>query len=189
MRQANRLRRSLYGVLGMAAMTLVLAGADEAKQTVDAGGLKFEAPKSWKSSPPTSRMRRAELKVNPIEGDDYPAVMVVYAFPGGAGTVEDNLKRWRGMFKDKDGNPPEIQSKTVKGKNVEVTRAETHGNYHPASFGGPAQPERPNARLLGAIVMGDDVSYYIRMVGPDKTMTKLRSDFDAMLSTIELEGK
>lgn len=58
MRHSNRLRRSLYGVLGMAATTLLLAGADEAKQTIEAGGLKFEAPKSWKSSPPTSSMRR-----------------------------------------------------------------------------------------------------------------------------------
>jgi hypothetical protein len=174
----------------MAAMTLVLAGADEAKQTIDAGGLKFEAPKSWKSSPPTSQMRRAELKANPIAGDDYPAELVVFVFPGGAGSVDANLKRWQGLFKDKDGNPPEMQSKKVKGKNVEVTRAETHGDYHPARFPGrPPEPERPNARLLGAIVMGDDVSYYIRMVGPDKTMTKLRSDFDAMLSTIQLEGK
>jgi hypothetical protein len=190
MRQSNRLRRSVCGVLGMAVGTLLLAGADDAKRTINAGGLKFEAPKSWKSSPPTSQMRKAELKVDPIEGDDYPAELAVYAFPGGAGSVEDNLKRWQRQFKDQDGNPPAIESKKVQGKNVEVTRAETHGEYHPAQFPGqPAQPVRPNARLLGAIVMGDDVSYYIRMVGPDKTMTKLRPDFDALLSTIEIPGK
>ncbi len=54
--------------------------------------------------------------------------------------------------------------------------------YHPAAVpGGPAEPDRPDARLLGAIVMTDDVSYYIRMVGPDKTMNKLTPDFDEML--------
>ena len=37
--------------------------------------------------------------------------------------------------------------------------------------------------------MGDDVSYFIRMIGPDKTMKKLRPDFDQMLSTIKLEEK
>ncbi len=78
-------------------------------------------------------MRRAELKVEPIEGDDYPAELVVFAFPGGVGTVEANLERWKRQFKDKDGNPPKIESKKVKGKNVEVTRVETSGHYHPPS--------------------------------------------------------
>jgi hypothetical protein len=113
----------------------------------------------------------------------------VFAFPGGAGSVDANLERWRKLFKDKDGNPPEIQSKTVKGKNVDVTRAETAGHYYPAQFGAAREPDRPDARLLGAIVVGDDVSFFIRMVGPDKTMTKLRPDFDALLATITLEGK
>ncbi len=191
MRQSNRLRRSVCGVLGMAAITLLLAGADDTTQTISASGLKFEAPKSWKSGPPPGGgMRVAQLKVEPIEGDDYPAEMVVYIFRPSAGTVEDNLKRWQGFFKDKDGNAPEIKSKKVKGKNVEVTRAETHGDYQPAQFPGrPAEQKRKDARFFGAIVTGDGVSYYIRMVGPDKTMTKLKPDFDALLSSIEVEEK
>jgi hypothetical protein len=168
---------------------MVLAGADDPKQTIDAKGLTFEAPSSWKSSPPKSQMRRAELKVEPIEGDEYQAELVVFAFRGGAGSVADNLKRWQRLFKDEDGNPPKIESKTVKGKNVDVTRAETSGHYYPAQFGGAKEPDRPGARLLGAIVMGEETSYYIRMVGPDKTMKKLRSDFDDLLATIKLGEK
>ena len=78
------------------------------------------------------------------------------------------------LFKDEDGNPPKIESKKVQAKNVEVTRAETSGHYYPTAFPGvPKQPDRPGARLLGAIVTGEKNSYYIRMVGPDKTMKKL----------------
>jgi len=172
---------------GALALILVVAGADDPKQTIDAKGLTFQAPASWKSSPPTKATRRAELKVEPIEGDDYPAELVVFAFPGGAGTVDDNLKRWQRLFKDKDGNPPRIESKTVKAKNVDVTRAETSGHYYPAQFGPTKEPDRPDARLLGAIVMTDSTGYYIRMVGPDKTMKKLRADFDDMLATIKLD--
>ena len=61
-------------------------------------------------------MRRAELKVEPIEGDDYPAELVVFAFPGGAGTVDDNLKRWQRLFKDKDGNPPGSRARRSRGR-------------------------------------------------------------------------
>jgi hypothetical protein len=186
MRRANPFRRSAGLGLGLAAVALLSLGADEAKQTIDASGLTFEAPKSWKSSPPTSQMRRAQLKVDPVEGDDYPAELIVFAFPGGAGGVDANIKRWQNLFKDGDGNAPKIETRTVQGKNVEVTRAETHGEYHPAQFPGrPAEPVRKNARLLGAIVMGGETGYYIRMVGPDKTMAKLRADFDEMLKTIK----
>jgi hypothetical protein len=174
--------------LAVLAIAVQAAWAEDPKQTVDAKGLKFEVPASWRSSPPTSQMRRAELKVEPVEGDDYPAELVVFAFRGGAGTVEDNLKRWQRMFKDKDGNAPKIESKKVKGKNVEVTRAETSGDYHPAQLIRP-EPDRPNARLLGAIVTGEGESYYVRMIGPDKTMKKLRPEFDKLLETITLEEK
>ena len=34
---------------------------------------------------------------------------------------------------------------------------------------------------------GEKYSYYIRMVGPDKTMKKLKTDFDEMLKSIKLE--
>jgi hypothetical protein len=173
--------------LGVLATGFFLMGADEPKQTVDAKGLTFEAPKAWKSSTPTSEMRRAQLKAEPIEGDDYPAELIVFAFRGGAGSVKDNLTRWQKLFKDDDGNPPKIESKKVQAKNVEVTRAETSGHYYPTSFGGRKEPDRPGARLLGVIVTGEKYSYYIRMIGPDETMKKLKVDFDEMVKTIKLE--
>lgn len=186
MRCPNAFRRGAgIGVVGVALLAL---GADDAKQTVDAGGLTFQAPKSWKSTPPKSQMRRAQLTVEPMEGDDYPAELIVFAFPGGAGGVDANLKRWQGLFKDDNGDPPRMEKKTIQGKNVEVTRAETHGEYHPAQFGGRPEPVRKNARLLGAIIITDDVGYFIRMVGPDKTMGKISPDFDEMLKSIKVGG-
>ncbi len=182
-------RATIAGSLVLALAAIVLGADDEPKQTIDAKGMKFEAPKAWKSSTPSSAMRRAQLKAEPVEGDDYPAELVVFAIEGGGGTVEANLERWQKMFKDEDGKNPEIESKKVKGKNVDVTRAETSGHYYPAQRGPVKEPDRAGARLLGAIVMGDGVGYYIRMIGPDKTMKKLRDDFDAMLKTIDLEGK
>jgi hypothetical protein len=176
-------------VAGLLGVVSLAGAADDAKQKIDAGGLVFEAPAAWKAVPPSTQMRRAEMKVEPIQGDDYPAELVVFVFPSGAGTVEANLERWQRLFKDKDGNPPKIESKKVQGKNVEVTRAETAGHYFPAQFGARREPDRPNARLLGAIVMTDQAGYYLRMVGPDKTMTKLRPAFDELLSTIEVERK
>jgi hypothetical protein len=187
MKRLNAICRVAFPAFGVLATVFLLIGADEPKQTIDAKGMTFEAPKAWKSTPPANAMRRAQLNVEPIEGDDYPAEIVVSAFPGAAGSVEDNLKRWQNFFKDDEGNTPKIESKKVQAKNVEVTQAETAGHYHPASRGGTKEPDRAGARFFGVIVTGEKNSCYIRMVGPDKTMKKLKDDFDAMVKTIKLE--
>ena len=83
MKRLDEIRRVLLPTFGVLATAFFLMGADEPKQTIDAKGLTFEVPKSWKSSTPTKQSRRAELKVEPIEGDDYPAEMIVFAFRRG----------------------------------------------------------------------------------------------------------
>jgi hypothetical protein len=178
--------------IGLGAVAVVLAGlaADEPSRTIDAGGLTFQAPASWKSSQPSSVMRRAVLKVEPVPGDDDPAELVVFAFPGGAGTVEANIKRWQSQFKDPDGNPPKIESKTVKGKNVEVTRVETSGHYFPSQLPGqPKQADKPNYRLLGAIVQSGTTGYFFKMTGPDKTMRAARAAFDELIASMKVTEK
>jgi hypothetical protein len=182
-------RGGLTALTALAVLGLCL-GADEPKKSVDAGGLTFQAPGAWKSIPTRSMMRKAQLQAEPISGDDYPALLVVYVFPGGAGSVEANLKRWQSQFTDADGKPPKIESKTLKGKNTEVTRAETAGHYKPSSFPGVApEPERDNARMFVAVVTTDKAGYFLKMVGPDKTMASIRSAFDELISSIEVTDK
>jgi hypothetical protein len=193
-----RLTKQAFGRISLGTAAIVLGtiglalglGADAPPQTIDAGGLTFQAPAAWKSNPPSSPMRRAELKVPPVEGDKEPAELVVFAFPGGAGTVEANVQRWRSQFKDADGNPPRIESKTVKGKNVDVTRVETAGHYYPSQFPGrPKEPDRPNYRLLGAIVETPTTGYFIKMVGPDRTMLAARDAFDQTIASMAATGR
>ena len=96
----------------------------------------------------------------------------------------------RSQFQDADGNPPKIESKTVKGKNVEVTRVETAGHYKPSPF--PASPPSRSVTTpacSGAIVVTDKVGYFLKMVGPDKTMNSIRPAFDELISTLEVGEK
>jgi len=183
-------RRGWFRALAGVAVAVLAVGADEPRKTIEARGLTFKAPEAWKTIPTRSSMRVAQLQVEPIKGDDFPALLVVYAFPGGAGTVDANVKRWQSQFKDAAGNPPRIESKTVKGKNVEVTKVEAAGHYAPAPIPGMApEPERDNARLFGAIVVTDRVGYFLKMVGPDKTMDSIRPAFDELISTLEVGEK
>lgn len=185
----NSIRRRAFAALS--GLTVVCAAAAAAfgadgPQTVDAGGLSFQAPAAWKSTRPESQMRRAQMEIKPDKGDEDPAKLVVFAFPGGAGSVEANIERWRKLFRDKDGNPPKAESKTVKGKNVEATRVELAGHYYPSNFPGQKkEPDRENYRLLGGIVVTDDTSYFLRLVGPEKTVSAAKGDFDALLGSLK----
>lgn len=183
-------RRNRGIALGSIAVVVIGLAADAPPQKIDAGGLTFEAPGTWKSSRPRSTMRRAQLTVEPVAGDNEPAELVVFAFPGGGGSVEDNIKRWQSGFKDENGNLPKVESKVVKGKNVDVTRVETAGRYVAPVFpGSPEVNNKPNFRLLGGIIQAGGNGYYLKMVGPDKTMTAARPAFDALLASIQAESK
>ena len=177
------------GVVAVLVSSLAVA-ADEKSRTIDAGGLTFEVPAAWTSSKPSNAMRKAQLTIKPVEGDSEPAELVVTSFPGGAGGVKANLDRWQKQFRDADDSPPKIETKTVPGKNVEVVRAEVAGRYVAALFpGSPQSNNKPNFRLLGAIVEAGDTTYFIKLVGPEKTMLDARPAFDTLLGTIKAERK
>jgi hypothetical protein len=186
------LRPSRTAGLALAAIAaLGLVAADEPKtQTIDAGGLAFTAPASWKKAEKIDQMRQAQLAIAAVEGDGYPGELVVFAFPGAAGGVDANVERWRSQFRGKDGEPPKAEVKTVPGQNVNVSRVEIAGDYEPPRFPGrPAQPARANARLLGAIVITEETGYFIRLIGPDKTVKSITGDFDKLVHSIKKQAR
>ncbi len=174
--------------LAIAALGLALIAADEPTQTIKARGITFDVPKSWASGKPANAMRLAQLKVEPSEGDKDAAELVLTAFPGGGGGVEANVARWKAQFVDSQGEPPEVTQETKKGKNVSVTFVETSGRYvAPVMPGRPEKNDKPNWRLLGAIVQAGDTGYFFKMVGPDKTMKAAKPGFEAMIKSIAVE--
>ncbi len=169
----------------VALAVLLLAGADDATKPIKAGELSFDVPASWKAEQPRSTMRKAQLKVAPAEGDSEPAELVLFVFPNGAGTVEANIARWEQQFVGEGGKPAKAEVKKTKGKNVDATRVEVSGRYVAAVTPGAAEKnDKPEYRLLGAIVQTPDAGYFFKMVGPDKTMKAARAGFDAMVSSI-----
>src|SRR5262249_21765974 len=140
MNSMPRFRRVAIG----AALIVLIAGADAPTKTYEVGELVFQAPAAWKSVKPRSTMSQLQFVAEPVEGDKEQGVMPVSALRAGGGGVEANVKRWQSQFKDADGNPAKIESKTVKGKNVEVPRVEIAGHYFPPPFFG--EPDKPNYR-------------------------------------------
>jgi hypothetical protein len=178
-------RARLCVATAAAALMLALSGADDAAKSMKADELSFEVPSTWKSETVKSKMRKAQLKVDPAEGDTEPAEMVLFVFPNGAGTVEANIKRWESQFVDADGKAPKAKVEEKKGKNVDVTRVEVAGRYVAAVTPGAAEKyDKPGFTLLGAIVQTPAKGYFFRMVGPDKTVKAAGKGFDAMIGSM-----
>jgi len=182
----NHLRSAMLATIALAVAALA---ADAPTQTIEARGLTFKAPKAWKSSRPSSSMRAAQLMIDPVQGDSESAELVVFVFPGSAGTVEANIERWRGQFQDKDGKTPKAVTEKRKGKNVDVTYVEIAGRYVAAVQPGSSEKyNKPDFRLLGAIVETSQAAYFLKMVGPEKTMKAAKPAFDELIVSTTVEG-
>ncbi|RUL87572.1 hypothetical protein [Tautonia sociabilis] len=182
----NRSIRRSIAVIGLSLALAPVVAAQETKteqetQKVEAGGLTFQVPSSWKVNRPTNQMRLVEIEVPPAEGDDKPGELVLFAFPGGAGTVQANVQRWRAQFVDEQGRNPEVETETIKANGAEITLVETAGRYVTQI---PRPVDEPGFRLLGGIYPTRQVGYFFKLVGPDATITAARPAFKAMLESM-----
>jgi len=161
---------------------------DAETKTIEARGLRFEVPSAWREVRPSSSMRAAQIEIGPAEGDEEPAELVLFAFPGGAGGVEANVERWERQFVDEDGQPVEAKTETIENKATEVVFVEAAGRYVAAVRpGSPQRLNKPGYRLLGGIALTPEVGYFFKLVGPDKTIKEARPGFKSMLESLKLQ--
>ena len=183
----NKIHRFLTVGL-VAALVGVAVAADDAPQTIKADDLSFKAPADWKAETPKSKMRKAQMKIEPIKGDDEAAELVVFVFPNGAGSVESNIDRWEKQFIDADKSTPKAKVEKKKGINVDVTRVEVSGRFvAPVTPGGAERNDKANYRLLGAIVETKDNGYFFKLTGPDKTVAAASKAFDGLIESMKLD--
>jgi len=177
-------------VASLVGAAVTATAADDAPQTIKAGAVSFKAPAAWKSEKPSNGMRVAQVKVPAVAGDAEPAELAVTAFPGGAGGLEANIKRWESQFVDAEKNTPKAKVDQRKGINVDVTRVEVAGRFVAAMMPGqPGKNDKPNYRLLGAIVATKEATYYFKLTGPDKTVLAASKGFDGLIESMTLDGK
>lgn len=184
------MRRS-WSLLALTGALLFLAvgsvRADNSGGTeVDLGGLKSTAPADWKQEQSGSAMRVYQFVVPHAEGDTSDANVTVFFFQGGGGSAEDNIKRWKGMFEPPEGKTIDDISKVEKMKvaDNDVTLLDVHGTYKfkARPFDPNAAVElKPNYRMVAVVFETKNGPYYIRFVGPAKTVGQHNAEFDRWL--------
>ena len=143
-------------------------------------GLKWTAPSGWKNLG-SRPMRAATYNIPPAAGDRDGAECAVYFFGAGqGGSVQANLDRWKGQFRQPAN--AQVRKRTIHG--LPVTTLDVSGEY--SGMGGPMATEKTvksGYRLLGAIVEGPGGNVFIKLTGPARTIAAARQGFEQMLSS------
>lgn len=155
------------------------------------GGLAFQAPVEWLSEPPTSSMRVAQYQLPRADGDSGGASLVVYYFGAGqGGSVEANLARWTQQMEQPDGSSSSQKATTKKltVNGMNVTLLDVTGTYHSGMLAEPGdQSNKPNFRLRAAVVETPHGSYFVKLLGPQKTVGRWDDAFMKFIESAQLK--
>jgi hypothetical protein len=150
-------------------------------------GLHSQAPAGWKEEEASNRMRVYQFRVPRAKGDDADAEMVIFFFgTGSGGTAKDNVNRWKGLFIPPEGKKIADVSRVEAFKvgEVDVTYLDVEGTYKfkARPFDPNAREElKPGYRMLGVVFESPKGPYFIRLVGPAKTVAENKKGFDDWL--------
>ncbi len=167
---------------------LLFAEGDEkpaATVEVKIKDLTMNVPKAWKKQDPSSRLRLAQFVLPAVEGDKEPGELVVFSF--GVSQVEANIKRWISQFRAEERTVKITRGDAEQGQYIFV---ELTGTYM-KPIGPPIARktvDAPGYRVLAVIlVVHNKGVYYLKAVGPDKTVAAnkkaLRQSFGGKAAT------
>lgn len=151
--------------------------------------LKYTAPENWESEKPSNQMRKSQYKIPGVDGAD-DALMTVIVFPGKGGSVEANLNRWYGQFKQPDGSNSAEKADVEKYTNGELrfTTTMLTGTYLMSSsmmMGGDIK-EMKDFAMYAAIVETGKSPWFFKAVGPAKTIEGRKDEIKEFFDSIKL---
>lgn len=137
--------------------------------------LTYDAPAQWKPQPASSSMRLAQFVLTRADGDAEDATAVIFFFgKGQGGGVDDNLERWASQMVQPGGKPgTRQQAKTTSftANGLKVTTLDLASAYA-GGMGSGQGPSPGRSRMKAAVVETPGGNYFIRVLGPEKTVTK-----------------
>ena len=135
----------------------------------------FSPPKTWKQTTPTSSMRKAQYAVGDAE-------VIIYFFgQDQGGSAEQNIERWKSQFTG--GPAAEISKKKYGG--FDTTLVDLRGTYTVPDFMQQGKKEEPKKgwRMIAAVFETKEGRYFVRLLGPEKTVEGAKKDFEKFLES------
>ena len=146
--------------------------------------LKFTVPAGWIEEERSSSMRIAQYRLPKTETDTEDASLVLYYFgPGQGGSAAANVERW---MKQIEGNSGKQDYLEVHG--LKVTTVDVAGTYVAETAPGSGTfNNKPGYRLRGAVVETPNGNYFVKLVGPEKTVERWNESFLGYVKSFEFK--
>jgi len=165
------------------AASLWAVGAEDKKGTVvEMAGLKATTPAEWKDEKPSSNMRFQQFKLPKAEKDAADAELAFFVFPGGSGTVEQNLKRQLDKFVE-DGRTDKVAK--IKVGEIEATYQDVAGTFKKKAFPMATDFTKVEGQRQLYVVFEavDKKQYYLTLLGSKDTVEKHKKSFEDFLKS------
>ncbi|HJP90696.1 MAG TPA: hypothetical protein VJ875_02000 [Pyrinomonadaceae bacterium] len=149
--------------------------------------LKFTVPAGWIEEERTSSMRVAQYRLPKAEGDTEDASVVLYYFgQGQGGSAAANIERWIGQVRQAEGSSAKEEHLDANG--LKVTTVDVAGTYVAETAPGSGTFfNKPSYRLRAAVVETPNGSYYVKLVGPEKTVSQWNDSFVTYLKSFQFK--
>jgi len=149
--------------------------------------LKFTVPAGWIDEERTSSMRVAQYRLPKAATDTEDASLVLYYFgQGQGGSATANVERWVSQMKQAEGSSAKQESLEVNG--LKVTTVDVSGTYVAETAPGSGTfHNKPGYRLRAAVVETPNGSYYVKLVGPEKTVAQWNESFLSYIKSFEFK--
>jgi len=183
----------LTAALGLAGVLLIgNARAGEKGTDVKLDKYTSKTPATWQAQeiePKLKKFRTHQFKVPGTE-KGHDAELVIFSFGGGGGSVDQNIDRWKKMFRPPEGKTHDDIAKvdTFKVGDIKITYLDISGTYefrNPPFDPNAKLEKRPNYRMFSIYFDSEDGPYFIRMTGPAKTMEHNKKGFDEWLKNFK----
>lgn len=153
--------------------------------------LKFDAPAEWTSKPPSSTMRVAEFVLPKTAGDSEDATLTIFFFGATqGGDAQANIDRWIGQMSQPDGRASKdvARTSTMTSHGLKITLVDVTGTYVAEVSPGSADHfNKPGFRQRAGYIDTPGGPYFVKLVGPEKTVAKWNDSVDAFLKTLRYE--
>jgi hypothetical protein len=159
------------------------------------GELRYSVPESWQVEKPNSNLRVAQYRLPRADGDNADAELVLYYFgQGQGGSAQANIDRWLNQMQQPDGSPSrekaKIETLTING--MPVTTVDVLGKYNGGMASPGASPSATpvnmsNYRLRAAIIETPKGSYFVKLTGPQNTVSRWEQAYTDYIKSFEFK--
>jgi hypothetical protein len=157
------------------------------QETQKPAALRYKVPAGWVEEERSSSMRVAQYKLPRAEGDTEDASLVLYYFgKGQGGSTAANIERWASQMQQAGGTKAKLSEERFEANGLKVTAVDAEGTYVAETAPGSGTlNNKPGYRLRAAVVETPNGSYFVKLVGPQKTVAHWNESFMSYLRSFE----